>query len=44
MLRIDETFRQEVSAARNWRDKHLMHWKAIHELFTAPAYRYEKYI
>ena len=43
MLRIDETFRQEVSAARNWRDKHLMHWKAMKERFTGPAYRHENY-
>ena len=44
MLRIDETFRQEVSAARNWRDKHLMHWKAMKERFTGPAYRHENYV
>ena len=44
MLRIDETFRDEVRAARNWRDKHLMHWKAMKERFTGPAYRHENYI
>ncbi len=44
MLRIDETFREEVKAARNWRDKHLMHWKAMKERFTGPAYRHENYI
>ena len=44
MLRIDETFRDEVKAARNWRDKHLMHWKAMKERFTGPAYRHENYI
>jgi len=44
VLRIDETFREEVKAARNWRDKHLMHWKAMKERFTGPAYRHENYV
>ena len=44
MLRIDETFREEVKAARNWRDTHLTHWKAMKERFTGPAYRHENYV
>ena len=40
MLRIsDENLRSEISSAREWRDKHLRHWRGMKERFAGLGYR-----
>lgn len=40
MLRIDnDNLRDEISSAREWREKHLRHWRGMKERFAGLGYR-----